>query len=194
MLIYIVSLTLQSVMKVTINNQCSNIELAYPAYFTKNTTCHGHLPQQVGSESIRKANFIIGIDRERFSGVLLYHLQRKKNDESNNRIDKDTATITQLLVIWEFRIDRLYSYVWLVEHENTLIWSEDNLERLYHVYNSKNSTNIILNVGKWLLDNNTKLQTVCEALYERDLEVNIIISEEKDLSDPIRPLWIDLDR
>jgi hypothetical protein len=140
-----------------------------------------------------KGNFKTDMYQSTFGGILLYHLQRK-NDESNNLTDKDISISTQLLVIWEFRIDRLYLYAWLIEHESTLIWNEDKLKKLYDEYGGQNDTNIIFNTGKWLLDDNIKLRIVCEASYKRSSEINIIISEEKDTLYPIKPLWVDSNR
>jgi hypothetical protein len=183
-------------MNVTINNQCSNIELTSLAYLIKDTTCHGYLPQQVNPMSRMNVNFKIDMYRSTFGGILLYHLQRKMNSELDDRTDtdKDMSINTQLLVIWEFRINRLYSHAWLIEHKSTLTWSEDKLEWLYDVYDSLYDTDIIFNEGEWLLDDNTKLRTVCEASYEGYLEMSIIISEEKDLFRTQKLLWVDSNR
>jgi hypothetical protein len=99
-------------MNMIIKNQCTDIELASPVHFIKNATRHIPFPQQVNSKSEMKVNFKTGIYRNTFGGVLLYHLQRKKSDVFDDRpnIDKDTSISTQLLVIWEFRIDRFYSH------------------------------------------------------------------------------------
>jgi hypothetical protein len=193
MLIHIVSFALQSIMEVTINNQCTNIELTSPMHFIEDVTYHGHFPQKVNSES-EKVNFKIGVHQSTLGGALLYHIQRKKNDESNNRADEDTAISTQLLVIWKFRIDRFYLYVYLVDHESTLVWNEEMLKMLYDVYNSQVDTEFIFDSGRWLLDNNTKLRITCEALCKRSFKKDITISEEKDLLHPTKPLWVDPNR
>jgi hypothetical protein len=54
MLIYIVSLTFQSVMNVTVNNQCSNIELVSPVHFIKNAIYHVQFPQRVEPNRIMR--------------------------------------------------------------------------------------------------------------------------------------------
>jgi hypothetical protein len=194
MLIYIVSLAFQSAMDVIIDNQCSGIELTSPVHFTKNTVHHIHLPQQVNSKSRIKASFKTGMYRSTFGGVLLYHLQRKENDEYGDRPDKDISICTRLLVVWKFRIDRLYSHAWLIEHESTLVWSKDKLKKLYDVCDSLYDTDIIFNTRRWLLDENTMLQIICEASDEEDFEMNIVISEEKDIPRPQKPLRVDPDR
>jgi hypothetical protein len=181
MLIYITSLALRSSMNVTIDNQCSNIELTSPVYFTKNTMHHIQLHQQVDSKSIMKVKFKTGMDQDTFGGVLLYHLQRKV----------DTSISTQLLMIWGFKSDHLYSCAWLIEHERTFTWNEDKLRRLYDVYNSQYDRDF--NAEEWLLDDNAMLKTVC-ALSHGGFEMNIFISEEKDLSYHRKPLWVDPSR
>jgi hypothetical protein len=196
MLIYIVSLALQSIMEVTIDNQCSNIELTPPTHLTKNTTCYIQFPQQMDSKNRVEIDFKTYMYRNIFGGVLLYHLQRKGNSEYGNRadIDKDASISTQLLAIWEFRIDRFYSHAYLIEHESTLVWNEDMLKRFYDKYDNQNDTDIIFNTGKWLLDDDTKLKIVCKASYRRSFEMDITISEEKDPLHPTKPLWVDPNR
>jgi hypothetical protein len=131
-----------------------------------------------------RADSKTSLDRDMFGGVLLYRVQRKT----------DTSISTQLLLTWKLRIDRLYSHVLLIEHEGTLAWDKDKLERLYDIHDSLYDTDVISNTGKWLLDNDAKLQTKCETSDEGRFEINITISEEKDLIRPRKPLWVDPNR
>jgi hypothetical protein len=89
-------------------------------------------------------------------------------------------------------MDRLYLHAWLIKHENT-VWSEDRLKWLYDVYDSRLSADTIFNAERWLLDDNTKLQIICKASY-KDFRMYIVISEEKYLLRPQKPLWVDLNR
>jgi hypothetical protein len=192
MLIYIISLTFQSIMDVTIKNECTNIELTSPICFTKGAKYHGHLTQQVDSKSKMKANFRTDMDSNAVGGVLLYHLQRKKNDESNDQsdTDEDTPISAQLLVIWKFRIDRLYPHVWLIEPEDEFTWSEGKLKGLYDVYDSQDDTDFIFNRRRWMLDDRAKSQIVCKVSHEGGFKMDITISEEGGPL-PQKPLWID---
>jgi hypothetical protein len=180
---------------VTIDSQCYNIELTSPVYFIKDATCHIQFPQRVNSESIMKFNFKTSIDRETFGGVLVYHLQRKKNDKFKGRsnTDKNTSTSIQLLVIWGYKSHKPYSHAWLIEHERTLVWSKDKLKRLWHVYHSQDSMELVSNRKKWLLNDNMRLKTEYETSYG-GFEMKIIISEERHRLYPIKPLWIDPNR
>jgi hypothetical protein len=182
MLIYIVSFTLQSAIDLTINNQCTDIELISPIYFIKDAKCYIQFPQQVNEKSIMRTNFITDINRSTFGGALLYHLQRKAN----------TSISVQLLVIWGSTSDRIYSHVYLIKHESTHDWDKDKLKRLYDVYNSQYKM-CFIQEKYWLLDDNMLLRTVCETSRE-GFEIEIIIYEEKYPFHPMKSLWVDPNR
>jgi hypothetical protein len=168
-------------MEITIVDQCSNIKLVSPVYFIKDTVYHVQFPQQVNPKSTKRINFMTGINRDSFGGVLLYHLQRKE----------DILTSIQLLVIWGYKSNRLYSDVLLIEHENTFIRSKDKLKRLYDVYNSQYDRDFA--IEGWLLDDSTKLKTKCE-MSHGGFKMKVVISGERDQSQSQRPLWIDSNR
>jgi hypothetical protein len=165
---YIVSLILQSAINLTIDNQCTNIELTSPVYFIKDTTCHVQFPQKVNSKSIMMANFINNVDRDEFGGILLYCLQQKEN------------TNIQLLVLWGYESNWPYSYTFLIEHESTFVWDKDKLKRLYDVHNRQ--YNVLRDII-WLLNDNIKLKTSCLALCS-GFEMKITISEKTSISSP----------
>jgi hypothetical protein len=194
-LICIVSHTFQSAIDMTIDNRCSNIELVSPIYFIKDTMLRMHFPQQVDSKSKMKVSFRTGMNRSTFGGVLLYYLQRKENEKPDDQsnADKDISISTQLLVIWGCISDKIYSRTWLVEHENTLSWDENKLERLYYVYAGHYEEYSDIDPQAWLLDDNIMLKIEREALYG-EFKIEIIISEEKDQLCPQKPLWIDSNR
>jgi hypothetical protein len=98
---------------------------------------------------------------------------------------------TKLLVIWGWHSYGLYSHVWLIEHKNTLAWNEEKLKKLYDRYDSQSKVYFV--IGRWLLDDDTILKTKFE-VSRGGFEINITISEEKDLLQPIKPLWIDPNR
>jgi hypothetical protein len=179
MLIHMISLTFQSIMNVTIKNQCTDIKLVSPVYFTKDATHHIQVPQQVNIHRIMKTNFTTGTDQNTFGGALLYRLQ------------EHISTITQLLVIWGYESDRIYSHTWLIEHESTLAWDKDKLKRLYHAYNSQYDGRF--NTEEWIMNHSEKLKIISE-LSHGGFEVEIIISEyNTSLSSRIPP-WIDSNR
>jgi hypothetical protein len=167
-------------MDVTINNQCTNIEPASLVYFIKDATCHIYLSQRVNINYMLKVNFRVGIDRDAFGGALLYRLQWKE----------DTSTCTQLLVIWGYKSNKLYSHTLPIEHVNTLVWDEDKLKKLYDVYNDRDHIHSISEWEVWLLDDVTILGTMCR-ISHGGFEMNVTISEERRLPLPKKSLWID---
>jgi hypothetical protein len=180
-------------MDVTINNQCTNIELVSPECFIKDTTYNIHILQKVDSKSKMKLNFRIDMNGDTLGGVLLYHLQGRKNDEYDSRSDKNTSASTQLLVIWRIRIDRFYLHALLIKHESTHVWNEHKLERLFHVYDNQYNLYSRDNPSDWLLDDSTVLNVECESSH-RGFEMEVIISEERSMLRPKKPFWVDSNR
>jgi hypothetical protein len=179
LLIYIVSLTIQSVIGLTINNRCTDIELTSPIHFIKDATCYIQFPQQLKSNrSIMEAKFAIGIDRNAFGGALLYHLKRKE----------DASISTQLLIIWGYDHFEMYLHIWLVEHESTLVWNEDKLKRLHNAYRSQYS--IRPTMKTWLLHDNIRLMTYVGS-PDGCCSMSVIISETEGHGRIMRPLRID---
>jgi hypothetical protein len=160
---------------VTINNQCSDIELTSPIYFIKDATCRVKFTQQVNSESIMNANFVTGIDQDTFGGALLYRLQRRE----------DTSISARLLVIWKYDSNRICSNAFLVELESALDWDKDKLKSLYDIYNNQYNTRPRL--GEWLLDDGTKLRTTCETSHG-GFKMNVTISKDMLQLQPQGPL------
>jgi hypothetical protein len=179
LLIYIVSLNLQSTIYMTIENKCYYIELESPVYFIKDANCHMRFPQQVNSKNIMKANFITGIDQDTFGGALLYHLQRGWG-RSN----------AQLLVIWGYKPDGIYSHTWLIKHENTLVWDKGELRRFHDVYDSQ--CDAYSRIGEWLVDYGTGMKAKCET-SNGGFEMKVTISRESGLL-PISPPQVDPNR
>jgi hypothetical protein len=80
MLIYIVSITLQSTIDITVKNQCSDIKLTSPVYFTKDTTHHTQFPQQVSPKNIMKATHLVAFyyiicKEKRMMNLMVYLMQ-----------------------------------------------------------------------------------------------------------------------
>jgi hypothetical protein len=176
-------------MDVTINNRCANIELTSPVWLIKDATCPIQFPQQVESNRIMKTNFATGIDRDTFGGAFLYRLQREKNVGS----DKDISTSTQLLVIWGYKFGQPHSYVCLIEHESTLPWNEDELEKLCAMHDNRYEACSNIYCNGWLLNDNTVVEIMFEPSHE-GFEIDIIISEGENLPSHRKPLWIDSNR
>jgi hypothetical protein len=96
-------------------------------------------------------------------------------------------------VIWGYRRDSIYSHAWLIEHDNAIDWKKDKLERLHDVYNSQYEACSTIYQGKWLLDDNTKLETKCVSSYG-GFETEVIIYEDESILFPMSPVWINPNR
>jgi hypothetical protein len=183
LLIYIVSLAFQSAIDVTINNQCSNIELTSTVYFIKDEMCHIQFPQQVNAKSIMKAKFMTSIGQDTFGGALSYRLLRKVG----------TSICTRLLVFWGCKYNSTYLSAFLIKHENTLVWDEDKLRRFYDVYNQSRDAGLFQNFyiapTTWSLDDNTTLYIVCNQAHG-GFGIEVIISEKEHIPNFVRPIWI----
>jgi hypothetical protein len=129
-----------------------------------------------------KANFITGIDRSTFGGALLYRLQGEEG----------TSIGIQLLVIWGYNSDGIYSHTWFIECESTFSWDKDKLARLYDAYSSRYEAYSANSKEDWSPSDNMMLEIVCET-SNRDSKIEVIISE-KNAFYPTKPLWIDSNR
>jgi hypothetical protein len=190
-LIYIVSLTLQSTVDMIVDNRCTNIKLTSPIYFIKDAACPIQFPQQVNSESTMKVSFKTDIDQATFGGALLYHLQ-KREDESGDwsDTDEDESISIKLLVIWGCKSDCFYSRAYIILHESTFTWNEEKLKMLYNLYNSQYQ--LCTKTGEWWLHVDLMLKTKCKRRHA-GLEIVVSISEEY-LKYPREPLWFDSNR
>jgi hypothetical protein len=108
----------------------------------------------------------------------------------------DTSTHTQLLFIWGYRCNifyplLVYSQVWLIEHEDTLVWDKDKLRMLYDKYYELWYTDD--DSGPYLLNDNTKMN-VEEGFFYGGYEMHAFVSEEKRYLSYRKPLWVDPNR
>jgi hypothetical protein len=117
MLTYTVSFELQLPAYVTIRNQCSNIELGSPVYFSNGIVCPRLSDQQINIRVKMSACFKINATQDEFEGVLLFKLRRYSSSQHNT--DTSTTETTEsetthiyMLVAWKVKkvqIFRIYS-------------------------------------------------------------------------------------
>jgi hypothetical protein len=193
-LMYTVSLPIRPSFKLNIYNRCLNVGLASPVCITSDELeCHRVPDYEACTGGTMRSCFVIKSDDESY-GVLMYKLQRKRTHKSAE-ISKDTSSIAQILVVWRISESKeLYTNVLLVEHDNSLIWNEDKLNKLYHKNHDWLKEYTDTTSDTWLVDNDIVLKTTFSV---KDLkgnpELNISISEEND-DYTIRPLCVDLER
>jgi hypothetical protein len=193
MLMYAVSLPIPPSVKLSIHNQCLNVSLAYPIYFTSNgLECHRPPDYKVYAGDIMRSGFIIksGIWS---CGILMYKLQRRQTHEYT-KIGKDTSSAAQLLVVWRIsESNELYTDAMLLEHGKGFDWNEDNLRELYRKNFGRFRLRPDSATETWSLNDNTALKTTFEIMNEGHL-LNIIISEVEKDNNTRMPVHIDLER
>jgi hypothetical protein len=163
----------------TIENECYFIELASPVYFIKDANCYMRFPQQVNRRDIMKAKFMTGIDQDAFGGVLLYNLRRSWG-----------AISAQLLVVWGYNSDGVYSHTWLIEYESTLDWDRDKLKKFHDMYDSQ--CDAYARIGEWSMEYSTGLKTKYKTSHG-GFGMKVAISLDVNLL-PIKPPRVDPNR
>jgi hypothetical protein len=160
---------------VIIRNQCSNFELASPAYFGYHTIWNIQPDQKGDVNAMISASFVKEAVKREFENALIYKLQKKKN--------------IQLLVIWksdnshEFPVRAL-----LIKHNNTTTWCEDTLEKLHSMYPFLFKDNPTAK-DTWLLDDATVLMIMLK--WEKQTRtIKIAISDGTRDDDSMGPLWV----
>jgi hypothetical protein len=128
-------------------------------------------------------------------------LQRKRNTNSNHQPNTDTTSteavedvskMTQLLVTWKVKNFEMHKVnVVLVEHDRSLILSEDKLMQLYDKVNAIPSKYYN---RKWLIYDGTVLEATYEVVQKEGLELKIVISEGVEHRYTMKPLRINSER
>jgi hypothetical protein len=192
-LIYAVRLLIRPSFKLNIYNQCMNVDLIFPAYFTgEELEFHKPPNYNVCTSDMMRSAFIISRDLESY-GVLIYRLQRKQPHEYT-KTNEDTSNTVHLLVVWEIsESEKLFANVLLVEHNKGFDWEKDNLEELYHENINRFRLCPDSVTEAWSLHDSIALMTTFE-IMNIDRMLNITISEvERDDNTRI-PAHIDLER
>jgi hypothetical protein len=193
-LTYTVSLSIRSLVKLNIHDQCLNVGLVSPIYITGNgLECHKPPAYRVYAGETMRSGFIINKSDDMFYGVLIYRLQRRWTHESTD-IGKDAISAAHLLVVWRIsEFNELYADVLLIEHTKAFTWDEDNLKKLYYEnYDRlKGYAGTISNT--WLIDNMVLRTTFSARNLRGNPKLSISISEERD-DYAASPFCIDLTR
>jgi hypothetical protein len=195
LLIQIISVVSQSIMKVYIHNQCSNVDLVSPTYINGDgLKCYRPPDYKVCTGDTMRLGFIIKSDSMSY-GALIYKLQRRQSHESTE-ICEDASSATQLLVVWESsKFEGSHVNVLLVEYEKRFSWNEDELGNLYNKNRSwfKKYSGTISDT--WFLDDNMTLKTTFRVVGLKGIhELIISISEIEGDGYAMRPLRLNIER
>jgi hypothetical protein len=180
-----------SKVKLMIHHQFSGVELLSPLCYSNGATCCLSPEQRIDANSTMQIDFNVDPAREESIGVLMYKLQRKNTDQS----DEDKATCIQFVIIWKANNSEGFRLVSrLIEHDKSHVLDRNELMKLirYHkVFNIQHEP-----VEKtWLIHDNVVLMTRVNITYEEECyKLEITISEGNMKDDTQRPLCIDMDK
>jgi hypothetical protein len=122
-----------SEVKLIIHNQFPGVELVSPVCPGDGATCYLSPDQRVDVGSTMQAGFAIGLPQSKSIGALMYKLQRKNTDQSNEGHTSGTSKVTciQLVMIWKINGSKEFRVVLrLIEHDKGRVWDRDKLMKL----------------------------------------------------------------
>jgi hypothetical protein len=176
---YTISLSIEPSLKLNIHNQCLNIDLVSPTYFTNDGTgCRRPPSLKVCAGSVMRPGLIVSYWSTGSTSALIYKLQRRRPHKSTE-ISKGTSSTVHILILWRllFEPKELYVDVLLVEYDKG--FDRYKLEKLCYEDISRSRMYLDSATEIWLLDDNTALMTTFEVVNSQLL--NVTISEvEKD--------------
>jgi hypothetical protein len=170
-LIYIFSLTLQSLVSLNIHNQCQNISLTSPVYFIRGGKWRVAPDREIDVNAVMQNHIEFDAGQDILEGFLAYRIQRKHADSNQSELKR----IWLLVALHGDQTKGLHVHALVVEHNKR--FDKDRLKRLYkkHRYLLKTRANITK--SNWVLDDTTMLTTF-EIMNGGD-RWDIFISEEK---------------
>jgi hypothetical protein len=116
-----------------IRNQYPGLELISPVYFSNSATCRVSSSQQTGIGTKAEASFGINFEQEDFRCALLYKLQRKRVNGTDDQLDsgvafiEDTTTSMYILIVWNTKYIYYRFRVCLMEFTDDYTWDEHKL-------------------------------------------------------------------
>jgi hypothetical protein len=193
------SLSYKETIDVTIHNQCQDLEISPPIYFSTGAEGYIFPEQQTIIGAILKASFRIGFDQGPFKGALLCTLKKEFDPGLSFMFDncakstQDTATNVQLLIAWSSEYSTLQCAIQLIEHPGVFMWSDAKLCSFYHqhpkIFSHHNS-----GTTTWLLNDDTIIETSFKKIQGSDYKLHITISEGTRKSEMRKPLKVQLQR
>jgi hypothetical protein len=199
-LIYTVSLAFQMSSCVTIQNQCSNINLVSPVYFGNGVVCPKIFGQQIDISTKMNAIFEINATQDDFEGALLFKLQRYTDRQHNMNVlttvtDKCETVYIYMLAAWKVKDSKPFVRVALVKHTKEFTWNEDKLKKLYYKNRQWLKEYDDTTSDTWSMDDNMIMKMSFKARnLKGNFELSISISEEERDDYAMRPLYIDPER
>jgi hypothetical protein len=183
--------------ELVIHHQFPGVELVSPDCYSLFATCYLSLDQRVNVGSTTQAGFSIDLDPGLSMGILMYKLQRKNSDQSNEEdiSSEEEAVCTQLVIVWkvdsskEFRV-----HTCLIGHDEWDVWNRFRLVKLANRLKLVNIQHSPIE-DTWLTRDNRALVTSLNATLEEECyKLEIIICEGIMNNDTRRPVYFDVDK
>jgi hypothetical protein len=182
-LIFVVSFALQLSVSLNIHNQCQDIDLTSPVYFTHGGRWHIVPEQEIDINTVMRNHIEFEAERDILEGALVYKIQRKHVGSA-----QDESKRFWLLVAWNGKHTKeLDVCALLVEHNKRL--DEDRLRKLYQkrwpLFKERANTT----KGNWTLNDTTMLTTirVTNGGYRWDIFISTRQTDEPKNTETIRP-------
>jgi hypothetical protein len=172
-------------------HQFSGIELVSPVCVSSGAESYSSPDQKVVFGSEMQVNFKSIRSCEDSFSVLIYELQRKNADQSN----EEETTCTQLVIVWEINNSKKFSTSsYLIECDKDCVWDEDKLLELIKHYKPVNMQHGLME-DTWLIYDNKVLMTSLNITHEEECyKLKMTISETSIRDDTQRLRYIDMNR
>jgi hypothetical protein len=163
------SVAAPSKVKLVIYHQFHGIELVSPVYDSVNATCYLSPDQRVDVGSTTQVGFNIDLSQSESFGALIYNLQRKNTNQSNEEIiSSEEVTCTQLFMLWKVTNSKEFLVnPYLAEHDRNHIWNEDNMADLIRCHDMFDIQYDPIEEA-WPMHNDTILSIKANVTYEAE--------------------------
>jgi hypothetical protein len=186
-----------SKVKLMIHHQFPGTELVSPVYAGKGATCYLSPDQNVDVGSTAQVGFNIDPAQPESIGALIYRLQGKNIDQSNEDTmsSEDEATCIQFVMVWRvYDSGKVYVNSLLIEHDKDCVWDGDKLMKFVDWHKQYDIQHGLIE-ETWLMYDNTVLTTRMNETYEEECyKLEMTISEGNINKDTRRLWYIDVDR
>jgi hypothetical protein len=186
-----------SKVKLMIHHRLPGVELVSPMHVSDGSTCYLLPDHKVDTDSTAQIGFDIDLTQGESVGALLYKLQKKSTDQSDEDITSSEETMcTQLVMIWNVSSFKdFYIYSRVIEQDKDRARDRDRLMKLAKQYSLFGTRHSLIE-ETWQTHDGivfmTSLNIACETeCYKLEMTISKI---NRIYADTQKPWHIDLDR
>jgi hypothetical protein len=184
---------------INIHNLYPGLELTSPVYCS-NSTFYISPSQQTDIGITSEASFGIDSKQKDVKGAMLYKLQGKYTNRTDNQLNsrvtsiKNTATNIYLLVALDIKNgwdDFLVCLIECDDDDDDFTWDEVKLWTLRHQYNDRLYKKYYYNQVPWLINDSSVMKIKFDVRYGSDYKLDIFISKGTGAYAMRKPMKID---